>query len=234
MRVCFRIFAALSVAVGAVVWSLPGWAGASSAQCGDGGPVPIQCNVIFFDGDSISAGQGSSPEHNLDVQHMQVLGLAERVYNVAQAGRPVFDCLANFDLRTAPLKDTQARTTIILFHAGDNDIAKQRTGAETYEAFTRYVALAHAHGWKLVVSTEIPRLDFAPAQAAELVAYNRRLVENTAGADVVVDLGQDPRFADLTQRPSSPIFGGDRIHPNDAGYHLLAQKLAESIRPLLR
>ena len=234
MRDCLRIFAVVAVALCEAIWSPPGWANASSPQCGESGPVPGPCNVIFFDGDSISAGLGASPDHNLDIQFMQALGLPERVYNVAQGGRPVFDCLKQFDVNTAPLKDTRARATIFVFHAGDNDIARQRNAMETYESFTRYVALVHAQGWKLVVSTEIPRLDFAPAQEAELEDYNRRLVENAAGADAVVNLALDPRFADLTQRRSSPIFGGDRIHPNDAGYRILAEKLAEAVRPLLR
>lgn len=207
--------------------------GASSPECLGHRTLPRPCNVIVFDGDSVSAGARATPGNGLDIQFMHALGSPARLYNFAVAGRPVIDCLARFDQGVVPLKDPQARLNLIVFHAGDNDIAMRRSAAQTYQAFTSYVALAHAQGWKVEVSLELPRPDFQPAQEAELEAYNRYLLANKAGADVVVNPNADRRFGDLKDRDGSPLFSFDKIHPNDAGYAILGQWLAAAARPLL-
>jgi lysophospholipase L1-like esterase len=207
--------------------------GASSPECREHRTLPQPCNVIVFDGDSISAGARATPGNGLDIQFMHALGSPARLYNIAVAGRGVVDCLTRFDQGVVPLKDPQARLNLIVFHAGGNDIAKRQSAAQTYQAFTSYVALAHAEGWKVVVSAELPRLNFLPAQRAELEAYNRDLLENKAGADVVVDVNADRRFGDLNDREGSPVFSFDKIHPNDAGYAILGQRLAAAVQPLL-
>jgi lysophospholipase L1-like esterase len=207
--------------------------GTSSPECREHRTAHQPCDVIVFDGDSVSAGGRASPGDGLDIQFMHALGSPARLYNIAIAGRPVIDCLTRFDQAVVPLKDSQARLNLIVFHAGDNDIAKHYSAAQTYQAFTRYVALAHAQGWKVVVSAELPRPDFPPAQEAELEAYNRYLLQNKASADVVVNPNTDPRFGDLKDRDGSLVFSFDKIHPNDAGYAILGQWLAAAVRPLL-
>jgi lysophospholipase L1-like esterase len=207
--------------------------GASSPECREHRTLPRPCNVIVFDGDSISAGGRATPGNGLDIQFMLALGSPARLYNIAVAGRPVIDCLTRFDQGIVPLKDPQARLNLIVFHAGANDIAKRHSAAQTYQAFTNYVALAHTQGWKVVMSAELPRPDFLPAQEAELEAYNRYLLENKAGADVVVNVNADRRFGDLKDRDGSPVFSFDKIHPNDAGYAIFGQLLAAAVRPLL-
>jgi lysophospholipase L1-like esterase len=221
------------ILVGAGEPPRPPATGASSPECREHRTLPQPCNVIVFDGDSVSAGGGASPGNGLDIQFMHALGSPARVYNIAVAGRPVIDCLTRFDQGVVPLKDPQARLNLIVFHAGDNDIAKRYSAAQTYQAFTRYVALAHGQGWKVAVSAELPRPDFLPAQEAELEAYNRYLLENKAGADVVVSVNADRRFGDLKDRGESPLFYSDKIHPNDAGYAILGRSIASAVRPLL-
>ena len=119
---------------------------------------------------------------------------------------------------------------VIVFHAGDNDISLGNDAAHTYAVFTSYVALAHAQGWKVVVSTELRRFDFPAAKEAQLEAYNDRLRENKAHADAVVDLDAEPKFADVAYRNDPAVFSKDRIHPSDGGYAILADMLAPAVK----
>lgn len=206
---------------------------ATSEVCGQKGALPATCGNIVFDGDSISAGWGSSNGHGLDIQFMGDLGVPARVTNVAVGGRPVLACLRAFDNLVAPYFARGARFNLIVFHAGDNDIAQGRDAEQTYAAFEQYVAKAHAQGWKVVVSTELQRPDFRPDKQAALSEYNRLLLANAAHADVVVNVASDRRMADLAARSDPTLFAPDHIHPRDAGYAILAKMLATAVRPLL-
>jgi lysophospholipase L1-like esterase len=207
--------------------------GASSAACGQTGPLPSGCGNIVFDGDSISVGAGASGGHGLDNQFMGDLQRLARVANVAAGGEPVYVSLQRFDAGVAPLFVKGARFNLIVFHAGDNDVVHGRDAQQTYAAFTEYVAKAHLQGWKIIVSTELQRPDFPPDKEAVLDAYNRMLLANTARADAVVNVATDPRLGDLANRSDPALFSSDHIHPRDAGYAVLARMLATAAQPAL-
>ncbi len=185
---------------------------------------------LVFDGDSISAGAGSSPNHGPDRQVLPLLDGPVRLHNVAVSGRPVSDCLLLYPQLVAPLFAADRGANVIVFHAGDNDLAQGRSSVQTYAAFTAYVALAHRQGWKVVVSTELQRFDWSAARQADLADYNDRLRENRAGADAVVDLDTDPRLALPSGRRNPALFTPDGVHPSDGGYAVLAALLAPAIR----
>ena len=201
-----------------------------AAAAAEPGCASAACINLVFDGDSISAGVGASPGHNADRQVATALGEAVRLHNVAAGGRPVSECLQLYPVLVAPLFVPGAGPNVIVFHAGDNDIARGSDAAQTYAAFTAYVAAARRQGWKIVVSTELRRPDFPPLKAAELERYNDRLRRNDAGADAVVDLDAEPRMADLSYRVDPEVFTPDRVHPSDGGYAVLAGLLAPAVR----
>lgn len=206
---------------------------ASSAACGQSGPLPANCGNIVFDGDSISAGAGSTGGQGLDKQFMQQLHVLARVANVAVGGRPVSVCLRAFPGNLTPQFVPTARFNLIVFHAGDNDIDQGSDAAQTYAAFTQYVAAAHAQGWKIIVSTEMERPKFPPDKQAALSDYDKRLLANSAGADVVVDFRTDRRLGDLASRSDPTLFSGDGLHPSNGGYAIMASMLVAAARPLL-
>jgi lysophospholipase L1-like esterase len=185
---------------------------------------------LVFDGDSISAGWGASPGHGLDTRAAAALGADVRLHNVAIGGRPVFECQRLYPQLVAPLFDPSTPHNVIVFHAGDNDILARRNAVQTYLAFEAYVALAHQQGWKVVVSTELPRSDFHTIQSAELTAYNNSLRQNKAGADAVVDFDADPRMTNMSHRADPALFSHDGIHPSDGGYAALAEMVAPALR----
>ncbi|MDR3537112.1 MAG: SGNH/GDSL hydrolase family protein [Acetobacteraceae bacterium] len=211
----------------------PTMAQAPPLVCDSAGGLPTGCGNIVFDGDSISAGVGSSPSQHPDVQFLKALDRPSRLTNVAVGGRPASECLRLFPSLVMPHYVPGARFNLIVFHAGDNDIAQGRDSIGTYKAFTAYVAAAHRQGWKVIVSTELPRPDFPPSREAELDNYNLSLIANLAGADVVADLGETPRLVAPQGRRESGLYAPDTVHLNDAGYGEMTHLLLEAARAVL-
>jgi lysophospholipase L1-like esterase len=204
-------------------------AGAQAEAAVEKGCASTACINMVFDGDSISAGTGATRDNTPDRLLARALGHV-RVYNVAVGGRPVGECLRVFPELVARLFVPGGEPNVIVFHGGDNDIRLGNDAAHTYAVFTSYVSLAHAQGWKVVVSTELRRFDFPPAKEAQLEAYNDRLRDNKAHADAVVDLDAEPKFAEVAYRSDPAVFSKDRIHPSDGGYAILADMLAPAVK----
>jgi lysophospholipase L1-like esterase len=188
------------------------------------------CVNLVFDGDSISAGWGASPGHGLDTLVAAALGAGVRSRNVAVGGRRASKCLKYYPRQIAPRFVAATPHNVIVFHAGDNDVARGSDGALAYAAVTAYVAMAHRDGWKVVVSVELPRPDFDRRKAAELADFNDRMRQNKAGADAVVDWNADPRMTNMSNRADPALFSRDGIHPSDGGYAVLAAMLAPAVR----
>ncbi len=207
----------MGVAAGSVGWS---------AVSGAAGAAPW---VLLFDGDSVSLGFGVDPSQSPSAQIAPLLQGPVRILNVAVSGRPVSTSLAEFPGNVAPHFDPAAADNVIAFHGGDNDIALGRTAAEAYDSLGRYIGLAHAQGWRVIVSTELGRPDWSAAAQAQLAEYNRLELRNRAGADAVIDYASVPGLSDLADRERSGLYGSDRIHPNARGYGLLAHLLRDAI-----
>jgi lysophospholipase L1-like esterase len=190
--------------------------------------------LLVFDGDSVAAGMGATPGFKLEDGVKARLGWAGRVVNFGQPGLPLALCLGRYPDTVGALATSPAVNRILVIHAGDNDISQGSTASQTYDAFTRYVALAHRDGWIVVASTELARPTFSAAQQAELSSYNRLILENGAGADAVADFEGEPGFHDLGNRASPAYFAPDQVHPSDAGYAILARLIADAVTPLLR
>ena len=195
-----------------------GWAGAGSG-------APPDPGVLVFDGDSVSQGAGVDAAQSPARQIARLMKEPVRIVSVAVAGKPVSASLADFQRNVAPLYDPKARYNVIAFHGGDNDIAGGRTAAQAYASLSRYVEIAHAQGWTVIVSTELARPDWDAAGHAALDEYNRLELRNQAGADAVIDYASAPGMSGLTGRETSGFYSADRIHPSARGYVLLATML---------
>ena len=188
---------------------------------------------IVIDGDSVSKGAGASAEMTPDKQICSILGESVEVENIGVNGFQVLKTLERYQSVVAPLFNPEAPFNFILYHAGDNDIYVKKSSQETYENFSRYVALAHAQGWKVIVSTEIERFDWPAEPQQELREYNRLLLANSAHADAVVDLNALPGMAGPASRANPAYFHPDGIHPSDGGYALIVQLYVDAMNDLV-
>jgi lysophospholipase L1-like esterase len=155
------------------------------------------------------------------------------VNDVAVSGMPVFKSLERYQQFVAPLYRPDAPVNLIAFHGGDNDIAAHHTPEQTYAAFTRYVQLAHAQGFKVIVSTELQRTTWKPEWQMFLSQYNQYLLGNRARADAVIDLAGAPGLRDPAQRTNPQFFFHDQIHLSDNGYHILARMILGAMNRLI-
>ncbi len=185
--------------------------------------------VLVFDGDSVSRGYGVVEAQTPAARLAQLMDVPVRIVMAAESGKPVSASLADFPSRVAPHHDPAAPFNIVLFHGGDNDIAAGRTAGQAADSLGRYVALAHAQGWTVIVSTELGRPDWSPSAQAALAEYNVLELRNAAGADLVIDYANASGMADPDARASGGLYNADGVHPGAAGYAVLADLLRQAI-----
>ena len=188
-------------------------------------------SVLVFDGDSISLGAGASNGYTLADQVMPLLPSNVNCHVTAAYGRPVKDCLDLFETVVKPLYNPNAVHNVIFFHAGDNDIAWGRNAIETYDAMQNYIMLAHRQGWLVVVSTELQRYDWPEPGRLAIDTLNELILANSAGADGIADFQGNIIMGSESGRLDQLYYTSDHIHPADAGYTILAEIAAASLRP---
>ncbi len=205
-----------------------GWLGSAARD------RPSRSGPLVFDGDSIACGSGAPPGMTLADQVARDLGFRGPLRVVAAPGSPVSERERLFPTLVAPLFDAGARDNVIVFHAGDNDIAMGAEADETYRCLTHYVGRARRQGWIVVLSTELPRFDFTPVQQRELLRFNAMMLDNAAGADGVIDFAADPIMGGIENRADPRYYIADGIHPTGGGYAILAAATSRELRRHLR
>lgn len=123
-----------------------------------------------------------------------------------------------------PNPDMVEMPHIVLVHAGTNDIARSRNGAEERLEALMDKVIAQAPDALIVFSNLIP-LSFGGVE--DFNAAVEPMVEERANA------GAHILFVDqYTGFPDNEL--GDGVHPNEAGYKRMAGKWYEAIEPYLR
>ncbi|HEV2636788.1 MAG TPA: SGNH/GDSL hydrolase family protein [Actinocrinis sp.] len=121
---------------------------------------------------------------------------------------------------------TGVRTVVMV--EGINDVKSGITSAQIIAGLQQVAAEAHAHGLRIIVGTLSPFQGYTAYTAAyETVreAVNNFIRSNGGAFDGVLD------FDALLQNPSNPLQlnpiydSGDHLHPNDAGYQLMANSV---------
>ncbi|TCZ60947.1 SGNH/GDSL hydrolase family protein [Roseicella aquatilis] len=187
---------------------------------------------LLFMGDSITEGTGSTFGQTVP-RRVEQLGLAvsPRLYAGGRfAGTLATNVRALWATYTA-LAVPGARN-VLLFSAGTNDIAGGATAATVFGAddaagttpdtIRRVVASGRAQGWTMLVGTLVGRGYMSAAAQAERASLNALIRDGAATHGyAVVD------YAAIPQLAANPVFGNphylaDLVHPNDAGYALMA------------
>jgi len=148
------------------------------------------------------------------------------VMNRGFGGSHISDVLHFTDRLVLPYKPR-----VIVFYAGDNDIAAGKSAQRVFEDYRKFVGIVHAKLPDtriifLAIKPSESRWSFWPEtkKANELVQGLSRKDDRLFFADLAAPLlGPDGK-------PRSELFLGDKLHLNPAGYGVWTQAL----RPVLR
>jgi lysophospholipase L1-like esterase len=208
---------------------------------------------VFFDGDSITAGQSETDNldhRDLSWPYVMMLALGNQsvmACNRAFASAQIVDGTGdpNKDLTVwAPTKldaylNSAYSSKVLVVMAGSNDISvinAAGAGLTTYNRLVTYCQARRTAGWsKIVVVNCIPRKDFvATVKETERLDYNTRIATNAlTDWDALIDA------AALNWQPggasdwSTNYQGTVGIHPNAAGRVLLANATQSTVQGYL-
>lgn len=208
---------------------------------------------LVWDGNSLVAGVGNpgQPLPAMVAAAAPVTGSGAATTNVGIAGQAWSDMTA-----TATDVDgawVSGKTNVLVLWETTNSIINNaETGAQAMTDATAYITARRAvHPWVVVVLTTIPRESGTTitdqttrtAQNLQLVAADTLLKANfaTIGADVVCDVRQaGSPFAFAAYTPADFDASGaiwyestpSRVHLNAAGYGVVANYVAASLRKL--
>ncbi len=167
--------------------------------------------IICF-GDSLTQGVGATPGNDYPSRLARALG--REVINAGVAGETSEDGLRRLE-RDVLSKDP--RLVVVAF--GGNDFLQRLPWERTFSNIDRMVERIQARGAMVVVAgVRSGLLGNAAKKEYRRIAKARR-------AALVPDL-----LEDVFGRPSRMA---DAVHPNDAGYAVMAERVAKTVKPLL-
>ena len=134
---------------------------------------------------------------------------------------------ANFSAEVHPLYSASVGRNVVVIHEGMNDIRHGATDVEAIATMLTYCNQAKSLGWEVWICTGMPQ-QFTAQVMAYQAAYNAYVREHWADfGSKLIDLAADP----ILSNPSNPTYFMDGLHPNDAGYVVLADVVKAAAIP---
>ena len=174
--------------------------------------VPSSGTTLVAFGDSLIAGVGASQGN--DFVSILARQVDEPIVNLGRSGDTTRDALTRID----DVLDKDPKVVLLLF--GGNDYLQRIPAAETFQNLEQIIQTIHQSGSAVLllgVRGGILRDNFKSEFAALAKKYN------TAHVNDILDglLGDSQLMA-------------DRVHPNDAGYRVMADRVQPELEALLQ
>lgn len=184
------------------------WLGSNNDEFDGGTMLPMDTKIVAF-GDSITKGYKVPINESYPAKLASLL-FAE-VINEGVSGE-----LSAQGLKRLPgILDKHKPHILILCHGG-NDILRNRPMAKTRENLTKMVQLAKERNIHVVL-VGVPTV--------EIIRFDTAQIYYDVASDLNVPL-EDEALAEILETPELKI---DRIHPNEKGYTLLSNRLANLV-----
>lgn len=172
---------------------------------------PARLGIVAF-GDSLTAGVGASPGHDYPSVLSQIIG--REVINRGVSGDTTADALKRLDRDVLALDPG-----IVIVILGGNDFLRKVPEKEVEKNLTEIITRIQEKG-AVVILGEMR----GPAPGMDYGNLYKRLARRH-GTVLVPDI--------LGEILTHPKLKSDPIHPNDAGYEIIARRVAEKLEPLL-
>ena len=195
-----------------------------------------QQDVYVADGDSLTQGIASQYLQSYPWYMERLLPRSLVLYNAAWAAKTLgghgglVDRYGEF---TAKLFNPYARNNTISLFGGTNDLQNGCDDKELVRLIQQYAIAARKTGFKVVVSTIIPRATFDATMEGYRAAANAAIRSRwTEFADGIADLAHNPAFSDAQAFSNKDIYVEDGVHLTGFGYQLVASDMAAAVRSL--
>lgn len=186
---------------------------------------PQSRKLIVFDGDSLTSGLNLTIPETYPYKVLDTEGRANYDgYNLGVSGQYATQIAADLATQVLPLTGVWSQNYYVLW-AGTNDLTDGASAADTYASLTSTIQAAKAAGFAVRVLTMIKRGTSGPLETKRQ-AYNALIVANTAGADVVIDVGALAEFQDVT---NATYYQPDQTHITAAGATVIANAVSNDI-----
>jgi len=191
--------------------------------------IPVSYPVrLVYDGDSITAGYQSTNGFSYPNQANLLLPLCDG-YNFGISGETLAQMLAAAPANLDPLYDSTKTQNVVVLCGGTNDLSEGATPASVYANLQAYCAARRSAGWKVVVTTILPRSASDPFESNRQ-ALNASIRANWGTfADGLADIAADSRIGAPGANANQEYFAADGTHPNNAGYGVLAGIVAGAV-----
>lgn len=107
-----------------------------------------------------------------------------------------------------------------------NDLSQNKTPEVVFADYAKYCAARKAAGWDVSACTVLPRPEknVEPGGESKIQQFNALLRKGyDEFADRLIDFAADPRMGDPGDELDLTYFSPDKVHPNAAGYQVLAE-----------
>lgn len=196
-------------------------------------PVPISTvSGVVFDGDSITAGTGSTNQatDNVAAQFASLTGHTTENYGVS--GQYVTDMIADYDTQIHPRFNASTMNAIVV-QGGINDLRNSKTAVQLEASVGTYIGKAKTTGFIVAACTLLPvtaDLGFSwdTGKEAQRVAYNtwvRAHWSDTLNADLLIDYAAMAEMQD----PHDTSVYFDTVHPTTLGYSYIADEARKAL-----
>ena len=195
----------------------------TQAQIGDGGWSPFfRPGVLVWDGGSIVGGCGGGPGMGFSEQTLRLIPHPCLSYESPSRHARIADMLSEATTQVDARYDSRGDQNVCVVLAGGGDISKGRRPVGIYEDLVRYCLGRRAAGFRVVVVTLLPRSD-PPRFETDRTQLNGMVRDAwPAFADGLADVAADARIGDYGDHLDRRYYRPDAIHPNAAGYGVMA------------
>lgn len=179
---------------------------------------------ISFTGDSICNGVGATAGLNLPNRILQ-LNPGCIGWNEGYTGRKASQLATDVVTLVNPLYSAGFTRNIIVAGGGANDAVAGDSNATVYASIVALCQALKSAGWTVVYKNIIPRGGVDAAGINALVASG---LVATGYCDAVADVG-----GAAWGSPGNATYYADTVHPNNAGYAMMASIVNAAIQPFL-